>query len=73
MKTVKTAHAFSPRLLAGLSALVLLEDFHPKVEELGWRGAFESAAGLSLEDLDAGFTGFMEKSNEDRLRILTVK
>jgi len=52
---------------------VLLEDFHPRVEELGWRGAFESAAGLSLEDFDAGFTGFMEKSNEDRLRILTVK
>lgn len=52
---------------------VLLEEFHPTVEELGWRGAFESAAGLSLEDFDAGFTGFMEKSNEDRLRILTVK
>ena len=52
---------------------VLLAEFHPKVEELGWQGAFESAAGLSLEDFDSGFTAFMEKSNEDRLRILTVK
>jgi len=61
MKTVKAAHAFSSSLLAGLSALVLL----------GVAGC--ATAGLSLEDFDAGFTGFMEKSNEDRLRILTVK
>jgi len=52
---------------------VLLEEFHPNVEELGWREAFENAAGLSLEDFDEGFTGFMKKSKEDRLQILRVK
>jgi len=52
---------------------VLLEEFHPNVEELGWREAFENAAGLSLEDFDERFTGFMKKSKEDRLQILRVK
>ncbi|MDA2989318.1 MAG: hypothetical protein O2815_09600, partial [Actinomycetota bacterium] len=52
---------------------VLLEEFHPKVEELGWRGAFESAAGLSLEDFDTGFMDFMERSSGDRLQILKAE
>lgn len=51
---------------------VLLEEVHPMVEKLGWAGAFESAAGISLEDFDADFMRFMERTNLERLQILKI-
>ena len=49
---------------------VLLEELHPMVEKLGWKGAFENAAGMSLEEFDAEFMRFMERSDAERLQIL---
>ena len=51
---------------------VLLEEFHPNVEELGWREAFESVSNLSLDEFNSSFMGFMEKSHDERLNILKV-
>ena len=49
---------------------VLLEELHPMVNKLGWKGAFENAAGMSLEEFDAEFMRFMERINAERLQIL---
>ena len=49
---------------------VLLEQLHPNVQDLGWQGAFENAAGRSLAEFNAGFMSFMEQPVEQRLEIL---
>ena len=51
---------------------VLLDEFHPIVEELGWQEAFESVSNLSLDEFNSSFMGFMEKSHDERLNILKV-
>ena len=51
---------------------ILLDEFHPIVEELGWQEAFESVSNLSLDEFNSSFMGFMEKSHDERLNILKV-
>lgn len=50
---------------------VLLTEFHPNVEDLGFEGAFEKAAGMSLEEFETEFEEFLNQSNQQRLAILS--
>lgn len=49
---------------------VLLEEFHPRVQEFGWQDAFEVTAGMTLEEFDAAFHRFIAGSTDARMAIL---
>jgi hypothetical protein len=49
---------------------VLLTEFHPNIEQLGFGGAFEKAAGMSLQEFEAEFEEFIGQSTQSRLSIL---
>jgi hypothetical protein len=51
---------------------VLLEVFHPSVEELGFEEAFAQASGMTLEEFSADFMTFIGGSEADRMEILQL-
>lgn len=51
---------------------VLLEVFHPSVEELGFEEAFAQASGMTLEEFSADFMTFVGGSEADRMAILQL-
>ena len=51
----------------------LLETFYPRLEELGWRGAFRETFGCMPEEFEARFQRFLEEPLEQQLRVLPVR
>lgn len=49
---------------------VLLDEFHPNVQELGWQATFEATAGMTLDEFDAAFHDFIVGSTDARMAIL---
>ena len=49
---------------------VLIESFYPRLEELGWEGAFRESFGLGPEAFYAEFDAFLELEIEEQVRIL---
>jgi hypothetical protein len=49
---------------------VLLKSFHPNVERLGWKVAFEQTFGQSVAEFEVEFKTFMDKPLEKQLSIL---
>lgn len=68
------ALALGPWAIAYLTSIAgqdaLLTDLHPRVEELGWQGAFEATAGMTLEEFNDAFGEFMAGSTAERMAIL---
>lgn len=62
--------------IAYLSDLVadenaLLNRFYPKLNELGWEGAFQASFGISSSQFYADFDGFLSKDIEEQTLILS--
>ena len=51
-------------LVSQTSPDVLLNDFHPVVESLGFEEAFEQAFGMSLEEFNDEFMDFIVTASE---------
>lgn len=49
---------------------VLIESFYPRLEELGWEGAFRESFGIGPEAFYAEFDAFLELEIEEQVRIL---
>lgn len=49
---------------------VLLTEFHPNVQELGWLETFERTAGMTLEEFEDAFHDFIAGPTDDRIAIL---
>lgn len=68
------ALALGPWAIAYLTSIAgqdaLLTDLHPRVEELGWQGAFEATSGMTLEEFNDAFGEFMAGSTAERMAIL---
>ncbi len=54
--------------LAGNDAL--LKSFHPRVEKLGWEGAFQETFHMTSKEFEAEFAKFIELSQEEQIKIL---
>jgi len=58
-------------LVSQTSPEVLLNDFHPVVESLGFEEAFAQAFGQTIEEFDTEFMEFFASSSEsEKLAIL---
>ena len=68
------AFGFGPWAHAWLAhrygADALLDDLYPVLEELGWKGAFAQAYGMTPDEFYAELDGFLELDLEEQLAIL---
>jgi hypothetical protein len=49
---------------------VLLEDFHPMVERVGWEETFEITFGRTVADLDEEIKRFWELPKSEKIALL---
>jgi len=49
---------------------VLLTEFHPNVQELGWQKTFERTAGMTLEEFEDAFHDFIAGPTDARMAVL---
>ena len=57
-------------LLSQAGPDVLLEDFHPIVEKVGWEEAFETVFGRTVAELDEEIKRFWELPRSEKLALL---
>ena len=57
-------------MLSDTGVNVLLEDFHPMVERVGWEETFEIIFGRTVTDLDEEMKRFWELPNSEKMALL---